>query len=361
MGASASTARPARDLELLDLYEVLEVEENATVEEIKKAYHRQSREHHPDKNINDPGATKRFTRVLEAYETLADQHKRAIYNQKRAEAQSNPAQSPHSSSSQDIPGAWASKSNAIPEPDGWLGLLSRLLTWLLHALLWVPFKLMSPSVSPRQRFEFEEYVEQVRANPYDTAGISFEDIQEFVKSINGGSFEMKNDHDKAGLFWRTENFFLCIALDELLRGSGPLPRFGCAHSIWSYKDWRWDREAAHIPNGLHEVEDFYAHWSRFETKKSFEWVKPYAGDYYNHKQINKANKIAQNAARRDYNMVIRAIVEILLEVDPRHLTHLIRVDERAQRSAQDRPATGGNPSSAHPSRKGRRKKKGRRP
>lgn len=55
--------------ERLSLYEVLGVSDDASLEEIKRAYKKLILEHHPDKNAKDrEGSTRRFTKVQEAYE-----------------------------------------------------------------------------------------------------------------------------------------------------------------------------------------------------------------------------------------------------------------------------------------------------
>jgi molecular chaperone DnaJ len=62
-----------------DLYEILGVARDASAEEIKKAYRRLAREHHPDVNA-DPAAEERFKEVAGAYEILSDPQKRARYD-----------------------------------------------------------------------------------------------------------------------------------------------------------------------------------------------------------------------------------------------------------------------------------------
>lgn len=63
-----------------DHYKTLGVARNATREEIKRAYRRLAREHHPDANRDDPSAEERFKEVTRAYEVLSDPEKRQRYD-----------------------------------------------------------------------------------------------------------------------------------------------------------------------------------------------------------------------------------------------------------------------------------------
>ncbi|KAG6896561.1 hypothetical protein C0992_007454 [Termitomyces sp. T32_za158] len=76
MGARESTARNGEDTQesVPDYYELLEVDENATADEIKRSFRRLALIHHPDKNKDDvEGATKRFAALQQAYEVLSDE------------------------------------------------------------------------------------------------------------------------------------------------------------------------------------------------------------------------------------------------------------------------------------------------
>ena len=64
-----------------DLYEVLGVKKSASADEIKKAYRKLARKHHPDANPNDAKAEERFKEISTAYEVLSDAKKRAEYDQ----------------------------------------------------------------------------------------------------------------------------------------------------------------------------------------------------------------------------------------------------------------------------------------
>lgn len=64
----------------IDYYSVLGVDKNATTDDIKKAYRKLARKHHPDLNPNDPNAKKLFQQINEANEVLSDPEKRKKYD-----------------------------------------------------------------------------------------------------------------------------------------------------------------------------------------------------------------------------------------------------------------------------------------
>jgi len=64
-----------------DYYEILGVQRNATESDLKSAYRRLAKEHHPDRNAGDKDAEKKFKEISEAYEALKDPQKRAAYDQ----------------------------------------------------------------------------------------------------------------------------------------------------------------------------------------------------------------------------------------------------------------------------------------
>lgn len=66
-----------------DYYEVLGVGEDASPEEIQKAYRRLAKKYHPDANRHDREAESRFKDISEAYGTLGDAEKRQQYDQVR--------------------------------------------------------------------------------------------------------------------------------------------------------------------------------------------------------------------------------------------------------------------------------------
>jgi len=63
-----------------DFYQILGVKRDAKPEEIKKAYRRLARKHHPDVNPGDKAAEERFKFITEAHEVLSDPKKRQVYD-----------------------------------------------------------------------------------------------------------------------------------------------------------------------------------------------------------------------------------------------------------------------------------------
>ncbi len=74
-------------MEYKDYYKILGVEKKATEKEIKSAFRKLARKHHPDVNPDDAQAEARFKEINEAYEVLGDSEKRAKYDQLGADWQ----------------------------------------------------------------------------------------------------------------------------------------------------------------------------------------------------------------------------------------------------------------------------------
>src|ERR1700716_2958554 len=64
----------------MDFYIVLGLERGATLADVKRAYKRLARKHHPDINPGDRMAAAKFRQIVEAYETLSDPDRRRRYD-----------------------------------------------------------------------------------------------------------------------------------------------------------------------------------------------------------------------------------------------------------------------------------------
>src|SRR5436189_5302701 len=68
-------------MDFKDYYSTLGVAKTATEKEIKQAYRKLARKHHPDVNPGDKAAEARFKEINEAYEVLGDPAKRKKYDE----------------------------------------------------------------------------------------------------------------------------------------------------------------------------------------------------------------------------------------------------------------------------------------
>jgi DnaJ-class molecular chaperone len=68
-------------MDFKDYYSTLGVAKTATDKEIKQAYRKLARKHHPDVNLGDKGAESRFKEINEAHEVLSDAVKRRKYDE----------------------------------------------------------------------------------------------------------------------------------------------------------------------------------------------------------------------------------------------------------------------------------------
>ncbi|GAA2860932.1 DnaJ-class molecular chaperone [Aminobacter niigataensis] len=69
-----------------DPYEVLGVAKNASAKDIKAAYRKLAKKHHPDQNPDDPKAKERFAAANQAYEILGDEKKKGAFDRGEIDA-----------------------------------------------------------------------------------------------------------------------------------------------------------------------------------------------------------------------------------------------------------------------------------
>jgi curved DNA-binding protein len=68
-------------MDFIDYYKTLGLDKKASTEDVKKAYRKLARRHHPDVNPNDKEAEKKFQQINEANEVLSDPEKRKKYDE----------------------------------------------------------------------------------------------------------------------------------------------------------------------------------------------------------------------------------------------------------------------------------------
>src|SRR5919107_1434618 len=71
-------------------YDVLGVPRSADEAEIKKAFRKLAKTHHPDRNADDPKAKDKFAELNAAYEILGDAKKRAQFDRGEIDAEGKP-------------------------------------------------------------------------------------------------------------------------------------------------------------------------------------------------------------------------------------------------------------------------------
>ncbi|GAV60332.1 DnaJ domain-containing protein/DnaJ_C domain-containing protein [Cephalotus follicularis] len=89
----------------VDYYKILQVDKNATDDDLKKAYRKLAMKWHPDKNPNNKkDAEAKFKQISEAYEVLSDPQKRAIYDQYGEEGLKGQVPPPGAAAGGGVPG-----------------------------------------------------------------------------------------------------------------------------------------------------------------------------------------------------------------------------------------------------------------
>src|SRR5215471_4372085 len=73
-----------------DPYEVLGVSKTASEAEIKSAFRKLAKKHHPDQNAKDPKAKERFAEINGAYEIVGDKDKRQKFDRGEIGADGKP-------------------------------------------------------------------------------------------------------------------------------------------------------------------------------------------------------------------------------------------------------------------------------
>ncbi|WWC98864.1 hypothetical protein V866_005758 [Kwoniella sp. B9012] len=285
-------AKPAEDRPP-NYYELLQVDEEATADEIKRSYRKLALVHHPDKNPHRiEEATKLFADLQQAYEILSDPNERAFYDNHR--------NVPVAATDDDIFDHVRSGDKATNDPKSKLNKRR-------HG---------DPSVRLEQLMRF-----------FDP------------------KLARKVDDTNEGFYSVYRTLFALLASDETLHtppDSPPLvyPSFG--DSTTSYAPAQGMTRAQ--KDSQIWVRDFYLVWTEFVTEKKFEWVAKWDLERAESRDIRrlmeKENKKVRDDYRKEYNETIRQLVLFIQHRDPRYKAHQAKL-AREKASAKASKANSG--------------------
>ncbi|WFD22069.1 hypothetical protein MEQU1_000731 [Malassezia equina] len=272
MGAKPSSEAAAEDT-FVDYYELLEVEQTDSADAIRKSYRRLALRLHPDKNPGqEEEANKRFIKLQEAYEVLSDEQERAWYDQNRERL-----------------------INGIDEEED------------------------EDDVDAKFQF-FRSGGAAPKASTM-AAGIGVSHLLRFYAPSLAKDFS-----DSSTSFFGTyRRLFERLAEEDMV--AAPYP--GEAHTGDLAASWRDDQRmypffghpTTDYTTGSEPVRLFYQFWTQFSSRKSFAWKDQHdlrdAPDRRVKRLMEKDNKRARDAARREYNDAIRGLASFLRRRDPR--------------------------------------------
>jgi DnaJ-class molecular chaperone len=124
---------PEESVAKRDYYDVLGVARTASDKEIRNAYRKLARQHHPDLNPNDKAAEAKFKEISEAYEVLSDKEKRGKYDHGGLDWQQREAAERYAAAAANMGGYRTAPTETVydfdfsSDPDGFGDLFEQLL------------------------------------------------------------------------------------------------------------------------------------------------------------------------------------------------------------------------------------------
>lgn len=291
-------ARPSSEVvdddRFVDYYELLEVEQDDSMDVIRKSYRRLALRLHPDKNPGEEEeAKKKFVRLQEAYDVLMDEQERAWYDKNRERL-----------------------VNGVDEDEG------------------------EEDVDAKCQY-FKSGGEAPKATSM-SAGIGVPHLLRFhAPSL------AKDTSDSATSFFGTfRRLFERIAEEDCV--ASPYP--GEEHTGDAAESWRDNVSmypsfghpdtpyvCANEADELACVRAFYQFWSSFSSRKCFAWKDVHetrqAKDRRIKRLLEKENKRSRDAARREYNEAIHGLVTFIRRRDPRVKAHHAQQQNKASNEA----------------------------
>ncbi|CAB4253849.1 similar to Saccharomyces cerevisiae YNL227C JJJ1 Co-chaperone that stimulates the ATPase activity of Ssa1p, required for a late step of ribosome biogenesis [Maudiozyma barnettii] len=277
-------------------YVLLDVDNNASDAELKKAYRKKALQYHPDKNPDRvEEATDIFASIRAAYEVLSDPQERAWYDSHREQ-------------------------------------------------------ILSDSPIGTADDNYEEY--EVDSS---VTGITTEELLIFFNS----SLYTKIDNSPAGLYQIAGKIFAKLAKDEVLNGrrlgldkfskyeddhfEGDISKTGYLRSV-DNRGFNLTNEKYIFPmfgystTNYEYLKIFYKKWASFNTLKSFSWKDEFmysrSYDRRTKREINKRNEKSRMQARNEYNKTVKRFVTFIKKLDKRMKIGAKLEQEAKKNSAQ---------------------------
>ncbi|CCE79425.1 Piso0_001487 [Millerozyma farinosa CBS 7064] len=240
-------------------YELLGVESDASDVDLKKAYRRKALQLHPDKNRDRiEEATEQFALIRAAYDVLSDPQERAWYDNHKSQI--------------------LREDEAFDVEDVELVIPSISVDEILRHF--------NPSLYTRMDDSIHGF--------YKAAGRLFERLAS--EEVSHAKQQGLKDFSKY-----LDDSPNVDAIDESLL---LYPRFGNSKSDY-----------------ISSVREFYNKWTSFSSVKTFNWKDEYrssmAPDRKTRRLMEKENKRARDAARKEYNETVRNFVMFIKKRDPR--------------------------------------------
>ncbi|CBQ73029.1 conserved hypothetical protein [Sporisorium reilianum SRZ2] len=293
-GAAGGTAAGDAngDPAFVDYYELLHIEQTATTDEIRKAYRKLALKHHPDKNPdNVEQANKIFHKLQEAYEILSDDTERAWYDQNRERLLNGEGPD---LDDDEVFEAFRSGAAEAPQPTS----SSRGIT--AKALL----RFFDPSLA-----------------------------KDFTDGDNGFYATYRRLFERLAQEERVAAPYPGEEKDSTIPAADAYPSFGYSHT--PYSNARGQEAAVHQT----PAKDFYNVFMNFQSRKSFGWFDKYdlrdAPDRRVKRLMEKENKRARDAARREYNDAVRSLAAFVRKRDPRYKKFQSELNSTGPGSAAD--------------------------
>lgn len=260
-------------------YELLDVQQSANDEELKKAYRKKALRYHPDKNPdNVEEATQIFATLRAAYEVLSDPQERAWYDSHKQQILSDDPIADDDSFDYGVD----TSVTGITTDELLMFFNSALYTRIdetpagLYQVAGKVFaKLAKDEVLAGRKLGLKDY-------------LSYQDIV-YEEDINTLGYRAASEKH--------------IANTKSSPNSTLFPSFGVSATDYEF------------------LKGFYKKWTDFSTMKDFSWKDEYMYsknyDRRTKREINKRNDKARQSAKNEYNKTVKRFVAFIKKIDKR--------------------------------------------